>query len=75
MLTELENLVNSREVKMEKIWQNLQAVLKHHWNQTEDRRRQYVTLRDADLENCKQIFQYYQQINSVGVSAKIDNYN
>lgn len=71
MLTGLENLVNSREVKMEKIWQNLQGVLKHHWNQTEDRRRQYVTLRDADLENCKQIFHYYQQIN--GVSQVIAN--
>lgn len=68
MLTDLENLKNSRESKIEKIWQELQTVIKKHWEQTEDRRKEYLVMREIDYENCKQIFENNQQINGIIVS-------
>lgn len=70
MLAEIENLVVSREAKIEQIWQNIQTVLKEYSEATEDRRRQYDALRDQDFENCQQIFLFHQQINNTKVSAQ-----
>lgn len=69
MLTELENLVNLRESRMETLWSKFQVVLQKHWAHTEDRRREYMNLRDTDADNCTHIFEYHQQISALNVST------
>lgn len=68
MLTDLEGIKNSSESYIETLWQEFEKTLKQYWEQTEDRYRQYVIMRNTDYENCRQIFDNNQQINATIVS-------
>lgn len=68
MLTDLENLKNFKESEIEKLWCKFEEILRMYWEQTEDRRREYLMMKDCDRQNCHQIFNNNHQIKEVIVS-------
>ena len=67
MLTDMEKLKTTRESIIGNIWQNIQNVIKQYWNQTEDRRQEYLIMKDSDYENGLNIFENNRQINEMVV--------
>ncbi|EEB19545.1 DNA double-strand break repair Rad50 ATPase, putative [Pediculus humanus corporis] len=65
MLTDMEKLKTTRESIIGNIWQNIQNVIKQYWNQTEDRRQEYLIMKDSDYENGLNIFENNRQINEM----------
>lgn len=63
MMLQLQNVTKDREVKMNALWTEFQAILQNYSEKTGDKYAEYVELRQRDNADTKEIHQHYLDIS------------
>lgn len=62
MILKLEEITKEREVYMERLWSEFQAILNEYLRSTEDYRNEYMELRQRDSTDTKYIQNHYLEV-------------